>query len=71
MILPGKMPEMVPREEVAVGQEIFFSLLLKSVFPGMGRKVSDCFVFGIYVTDVPKLYNFVFRVTWMQVCFFF
>ena len=49
----------------------FFSLLLKSVFPGMGRKVSNCFVFGIYVTDVPKLYNFVFRVTWMQVVIFF
>ena len=42
--------------------ESLFSLLLKSVFPGMGRKVSNCFVFGIYVTDVPKLYNLVFRV---------
>ena len=49
--------------------ESLFSLLLKSVFPGMGRKVSNCFVFGIYVTDVPKLYNLVFRVTWMQVFF--
>ena len=50
---------------------ILFSLLLKSVIPGMGRKVSNSFEFGIYVTDVPKIYNFVFRVIWMQVFFFF
>lgn len=65
-----KMPEMVPREEVAVGRKSFFSLL-KRVCSLVWEEKSQIVCIWYICHRCSKTLQFVFRVTWMQVGFFF